>query len=190
MKNKVIIVFASIFVLNFISSCCPNEETIEITYSDIDSKLFTEVNSNFVDIEQNTAVEKLDFLMGLYLEEDQKRIASNFKQLQNLSFQKSYAISCPGNSYIYLESINDIKIKQIDANGNKVDVTLNFKAKNFNNEFVDIKNYLSTVENEEIDLFFYLRDEKNIENDVNFEIEISFTSNKVLNHKTDKILFN
>ena len=190
MEKKVIIVFVCMFAVKFISSCCADQGTFEVYYSEIYSRLLTVENNSFSEIDQNTSVEKLDFALSIDLKEDLNQIASDFKQLKGFGFQKSYATSCPEGKFIYLENISFIKINQINSNGNSEDVTLNFKVRNVMDELISIVDYVDSFDKGLSSLVFYLKDENNIENAVNFGIEITFTPTKILTHTTEKVLFN
>lgn len=190
MKKKLIIVFTIILSLQFIASCCPNPGTFEVTYSEISLHTLQLENNVLVKTQNNVKVNKLDFALGVSMQENLKQVASNFLEIGNLGFQKGYATSCPDNEFMYIENISAIKINQINASNTKVDVTQNFKYKDFNNQFLSISDFITKRETWQDDFNFYLKNESAIESSAKFEIIITFTTNKELSFITEDVLFN
>ena len=190
MKRKIIFSVFVIYIIQFVSSCCPNSGTFEVSYSEISGSTFVLENSTFVSMQPNVKVNKLDLLLDISMIEDLKQIASNFQKLSNFGFQKSYATSCPDNELVYLEDISTIKINQITTSNTKIDVTQNFEYKDFDNQFISIPEFVAQRETWQDGFILYLKNESDIENSAKFEIIITFTTDKVLSDITEEVQFN
>ena len=190
MKKKIFITLFLIYATQFISSCCKDAETFEVTYSDISVTNFKIVDTLLAPLPNGDKVDKTSFALSVYLEEDFNKIASNFLDISDLSFQKSYAaITCPEDNFVFLEEITSITIFQIESN-NRVDVTANFKYQEAINQFISVAEFVSKIETWQNGFELYLKDETNIENNVQFEVVVDLSTNRTLTFTTDTVQFN
>lgn len=190
MKKKIYITLFLIYATQFISSCCKDSETFEVTYSDLKVTNLKLIDTSLFPLPDGDKVDKTSFALSIYLEEDFNKIAANFIDINDLSFQKSYAaITCPEDDFIFLEEITAITIFQIASN-NRVDVTSNFQYQEAINQFISVADFVSKIETWQNGFEFYLNDETNIGNNVQFEVLIALSTNRSLTFTTDKVQFN
>lgn len=190
MKKKIFITLFLIYATQFISSCCKDAETFEVTYSDISVTNFKIVDTLLAPLPSGDIVDKTSFALSVYLEEDFNKIGSNFIDISDLSFQKSYAaISCPEDNFVILEEITAITIFQIESN-NRLDVTSNFQYQEAINQFISVADFVNKIESWQNGFELYLRNETNIESNVQFEVVVDLSTNRSLTFTTEAIRFN
>lgn len=190
MRKKTAIVFAVIFGLQFIASCCPDPGTFEVTYSDINVRTLVEDDNTFTDTNFNTKINKTDFLLSIVLQEDLKQVATLLNTINRFGFQKSYATSCPDSDFSYIEEVQEITVNQIDASNNTTNVTNNFEFKFSDSENISIAEFINRRENWQNGFEFYLKNSNGIDSIAKFEVTILLSSNKTLSFTTEQVQFN
>lgn len=190
MKKKITFVFAVIFGLQLIASCCPDPGTYEVTYFDISVRTLVEDNNIFTDTSFNDKINKSDLVLSIVLQEELNQVASLLNSINKFGFQKNYAISCPDPNLVYIEEVQEIIINQIDNANDKTDVTNNFEFKFSDFENITISEFINRKENWYNGFEFYLKDENGIESIAKFEVTVLLSSNKTLNFITEQVQFN
>lgn len=191
MKKKIFITLFVIYVGQFLSSCCRDSETYEVTFAALNVTNLKVTDNSLFPLPNGDKVDKSNFALSIVIQEDFKQIASNFTDFNGFGFQKSYAaITCPEDNFVYIEKVTAITIYQIDANNSKIDVTNNFKVNDINNQFITISDFVDKIEFSQNSFEFFLKDETNIESNVQFEVVVESSTNQTLSFTTEEVQFN
>lgn len=191
MKQKIIIVLTSFYIIQFLASCCGDAGTFEISYTGFTGSARIEKEGGFQEFSEDIRVNKLDFVISISLQTNEKQIASKTTQFSNIAFQRSHATSCPDPKFIYLDAVTSLQINAQDSSGASFDATSLFMGKNEKGELVSVQNFLNQRQDWQETFELYMRDtHNNIGDRSEFTVLVATSSNKTFNYKTKQILFN
>lgn len=193
MKNKVLIVLSTMFLSQVFFSCCdcPISETFENNYTNV--SIIPYDTSGFNTEIVIDKVSKNTFGLGLLVNFETIKVASNFKKLSSLGFNSALAFSdcdCIGDEFNYPDPIDNFKISIIDTQTEQnMYVTENFKIYSYSNELITLNDFFNQRENWhdgfQIELVAY----DSMPNSVIFMVEVFLESGKTFSNQTEIINF-
>lgn len=192
MKNKVLIVLATMFLSQMFFSCwpcdCSPSETFENNYIDVSITPYDTSGFN-PEIIVDKAF-KNAFGLGISVIFEPIKIACSFKTLSNLGFTSAMACSCAEDKYIYPDPISYINIYIIDTQTDlKIDVTNNFKIYSYSDELISLSDFFEKREIWHDGFQIELIEYDTMPNSVIFIAEVFLESGKTFSNQTEIVKF-
>ncbi len=182
MKNKVFIVLSTMFLSQMFFSCwgcdCPTPEIFENNYTDVSVIPYDTSGFNYEVV--NDTVAKNTFGLGVLVNFETIKIASNFLKLSALGFNSALAFSdcnCPGDEFVYPDPIDSFNIYIINLETEqKVDITQNFRIYSYSNELITLSEFFEQRENWHDGFQIELVEYDSMPNSGIFEVEVFLES--------------
>lgn len=194
MKKKVIIVLCSLYLIQFIVSCCPDAGTYEVTHIGIQGAAMEFTDDGYRLINGSTPVDKESLAIEGAFDLQQDRIASVFTELKGFGFENALATTCPDPNLIYLTNLTSIKIEVEDMSNNQIsDISSDFVATGLGREMT-LEEYIQAQDEERYYRYDYFRFKvntiQNIPSQAIFKVSVLLTSGDTLSFETNEINFN
>jgi len=190
MKQKVFIILALIYSVQFVVSCCPSK-TFEQTITGVSTRtLQLDTNGfSFIEVNDQQSIDKEDLIIEVLLDGTSIQVGSLMKEVRKLGMQSAYAaIDCEDATIVYVNSVQNVEIVAIDANNIETDVTNDLVIQGGTQSIADYigNNIISVFDGFVVEF----NDVTNLSAQAEFRITATLDDNTVLEITTNQVNFN
>lgn len=170
--------------------CCA-DETYEVTITGLETRAYTIEGNQFLDVSEQTPVNKEDLVISVSFDEDEILISNNSyqKRESKVDVFESAVVPCGDATFIYTNRLETIRVEVVDVdNANaRIDITNQLRIVGTDQSLVD---YISENKEWLRDFLIEFDDTTNIPNRIRYDIEVTLDDNSILNSSGGIINFN
>lgn len=125
MRDRIRNIILLTLVLQVLVACC-RADTYEITITALDSRALILEGGNFVEVEEETTLDKEDLILELLVIEVEEIVLNGFDKVdKEIQVLEAAVVPCEDQIVIFKNSIDSIKVEVLDADNNNssIDVT-------------------------------------------------------------------
>lgn len=192
MRQKVFIILALFYSVQFLISCC-DEQSYEYTVTSASTRTLILDTSNgfsFIEVDDQQAIDKEDLIIEVLFEGNIVRVASIVQDARKVGMQSAYAaIDCEDPFITYNNSVQSIEVIAIDVNNVETDVTNDLVIQGSQQsiaEYISERFVISVSDG----LIVEFSDVSNLQSQATFKIRATLDDNTVIETTTNQVNFN
>lgn len=192
MRQKVFIILALFYSVQFLISCC-NNQTLEYTVTGVTTRtLILDTNNgfSFIEISDQQAIDKEDLIIDIQFGGTSVEVAGLLNEVGELGMQSAYAaIDCEDQTIVYNNRVQSVEITAIDVNNVETDVTNDLVIQGSQQSIADYINE-SFVISVFDGIVVEFNDVTNLSSQAVFRIRATLDDNTIVETTTNQVNFN
>jgi hypothetical protein len=192
MRQKVFIILALFYSVQFLISCC-NNQTLEYTVTGVTTRtLILDTNNgfSFIEISDQQAIDKEDLIIDIQFGGTSIEVAGLLNEVGELGMQSAYAaIDCEDQTIVYNNRVQSVEITAIDVNNVETDVTNDLVIQGSQQSIADYINE-SFVISVFDGIVVEFNDVTNLSSQAVFRIRATLDDNTIVETTTNQVNFN
>lgn len=192
MRQKVFIILALFYSVQFLISCC-DDKTYEYTITSVTTRTLQLDTSNgfsFLDVDDQQAIDKEDLIIEVLFQGNIVQVADVLYEVSKAGMQSTYAaIDCEEPAIIYNNRVQSVEVIAIDVNNLETDVTNDLVIQGSQQSIADYiaESFVISVAD---GFLVEFNDVTNLSSQAVFRIRATLDDNTVVQVTTNQVNFN